>query len=117
MQGILYEEPTVWSFLVITVMIGGWIAWMTGRGTALTWAPYWQAAVSLVLMGFAVRFLHFALFGGTLLSPYYYVVDTIVLLILGTMGFRATRASQMTTQYRWMYERTGFLSWRERARA
>ena len=30
MQGILYEEPSIWLFLLITVIMGGWAAWMTG---------------------------------------------------------------------------------------
>ena len=39
-----------------------------------------------------MRFIHFALFDGTLLSLHYYVVDTIVLLIIGALGFRYHRA-------------------------
>jgi len=31
MQGILYEEPTIWLFLLVTVVMGGWLAWMAGR--------------------------------------------------------------------------------------
>lgn len=117
MQGILYEESTIWLFLLVTVVMGGWMAWMIGRGIALGWKPYWQAVVSLLLLGFAVRFIHHALFEGTLLSPHYYVVDTVVLLIIGSLGYRATRARQMTTQYRWLYERSGPLSWRAKAGA
>ncbi|MFE1597933.1 DUF6867 family protein [Methylobacterium sp. ID0610] len=114
MQGILYEESTIWLFLLVTVVMGGWAAWMTARGIALGWRPYWQVVLALLLLGAAVRFIHFALFGGTLLSPHYYVADTIVLLLVGSAGYRATRARQMTTQYRWLYERTGPLTWRER---
>jgi len=61
-----------------------------------------------------VRFIHFALFEGTLLSLHYYIVDAVVILAIGSLGFRYTRARQMTTQYRWLYERTGPFSWRER---
>ena len=39
MQGILYEEPTIWLFLLVTVVMGGWLAWMTGRAIAMTWKP------------------------------------------------------------------------------
>ena len=28
MQGILYEEPSVWQFLFITCLLGGGAAWM-----------------------------------------------------------------------------------------
>ena len=117
MQGILYEEPSIWLFLLVTLILGGGAAWMTGRALALTWRPYWQCLVYVLLLGGAVRFLHYALFGGTLLSAHYYLVDTAVLLGVATLGFRHTRARQMTTQYRWLYERSGPLSWRERTEA
>lgn len=114
MQGVLYEEPLVWLFLLVTVLMGGWGAWMTARGIAKGWRPYWQVVLALLVLGGAVRFFHHALFGGTLLSLHYYLVDTLVVLIVGSVGYRYTRARQMTTQYRWLYERTGPLSWRGR---
>ncbi len=117
MQGILYEEPSFWLFGFVTVLLGGWAAWMTGRAIALTWRPLWQAVASILILALAVRFIHYALFGGTLLSLRYYVVDAVVVLAIGLTGFRYTRARQMTTQYKWLYERTGPLSWREKARA
>lgn len=115
MQGILYEEPSVWLFGLITVVMGGWAAWMTGRAIAITWRPYWQLALYLLLLGGAVRFIHFALFDGTLLSLRYYIVDTVVLFIIGSLGFRYNQTKLMTSQYRWLYERTSPFSWREKA--
>jgi hypothetical protein len=117
MQGVLYEEPSVWLFLLVTVILGGGAAWMTGRAIALTWRPAWQVGLYMLLLGAVVRFLHYALFHGTLLSPRYYLVDTVILVAIGFLAYRHTRARQMTTQYRWLYERTGPLSWRERAGA
>ena len=117
MQGVLYEEPSVWLFLLITVIMGGWAAWMTGRAMALTWRPFGQLVAYLLILAVAVRFIHFALFEGTLLSLHYYLVDAVVILAIGSLGFRYNRARQMTTQYRWLYERTGPFSWRERAGA
>ena len=92
MQGILYEEPSFGLFLLITVIMGGWAAWMTGRAIALTWRPFWTLLLYLFILGAAVRFIHFALFDGTLLSIHYYAVDTIVLLIIGALGFQYRRA-------------------------
>lgn len=114
MQGILYEEPTVWLFLLVTAVLGGWTAWMTGRALALTWRPAWQAlAWSLPLAG-AVRFIHYALFQGTLLSTRYYLVDLLVVAAIAALAHRFYRTRQMTNQYRWLYERAGPLNWRER---
>lgn len=115
MQGILYEEPSFFLFAFVTCILGGWTAWMTGRGVAMTWRSVWQALIwSLPLAG-AVRFIHFALFGGTLLTAHYYLVDLAVVATIASLGFRYVRTRQMTSQYRWLYVRTGPLSWRERA--
>ena len=115
MQGILYEEPSVWLFLLVTCVMGGWAAWMTGRAFALTWRAFPQAAAAFLLLAGAVRFIHYALFQGTLLSLRYYLVDAAVILAVGSAGFRFTRARQMTRQYRWLYERTGPFTWREKS--
>ena len=61
-----------------------------------------------------MRFIHFALFSGTLISVHFYAIDAIVLLIIGSLGYQYYRARLMTTQYRWLYERSGPFSWRER---
>jgi Domain of unknown function (DUF6867) len=114
MQGLLYEEPSFVLFALVTVIMGGWAAWMTGRAMAITWRSYPQLIIYLFILAGFVRFIHFALFGGTLLTLHYYLVDAVVLLILGSLGFRYIRARQMTSQYRWLYERTGPFSWRER---
>ncbi|MGV7033115.1 DUF6867 family protein [Methylobacterium symbioticum] len=114
MQGIVYEEPSVWLFLLVTLVMGGWAGWMAARAVARAWRPFWQAALSLLLVAAAVRFIHFALFEGTLLSAQYYLADAAVVMLIGALGFRATRTRQMTTQYRWLYEKTSPLTWRER---
>lgn len=117
MQGILYEEPTIWLFLLVTVVMGGWAAWMTGRAVAITWRPHFQLVLYILILGLVIRFIHFALFEGTLLSPQFYLVDTIVLMALGFAGWRYNRARQMATQYRWLYERTGPFTWKAREEA
>ena len=114
MSGMLYEESSFGLFLLVTILMGGWAAWMTARGFALTWRPYWQCVLALLVLAGAVRFFHFALFEGTLLTLHYYLVDAAVVLVIGSLGFRVTRARQMTRQYPWLYERTGPLTWRER---
>ena len=64
------------------------------------------------VLGCAVRFFHYALFGGTLLSPHYYAADTLVCVALGLLGFRLTRAAQMVRQYRWLNAAAGPMRWR-----
>lgn len=113
-MGILYEHANPWIFVWLTCIIGGGTAWLTGRAIALTWRPFWQVLTYMLLLGFTVRFFHFALFQGTLVSVHYYVVDTLVLLVAATLGFRFTRAWQMATQYPWLYRRTGPFTWSDR---
>ncbi len=117
MQGILYEEPSIFLFLLVTCVMGGWAAWMTGRACAKTWRPIAILVFYMLLLGVAVRFIHFALFGGTMVTLHYYIVDTIVLIIIGTLGYRYTRTNQMIRQYHWLYEKVSPFSWKEKTRA
>jgi hypothetical protein len=114
MQGVIYEEGSIWIFLFVTVLLGGGAAWMTGRSVALNWGSIGLLVIYLLLLGVGIRFVHHALYGGTMFSLYYYVVDTIVIFIFGFVAYRFTRAGQMTTQYGWLYERSGPFSWRAR---
>jgi hypothetical protein len=115
-MGIVWEVSLA-DFLLVTVFLGGGAAWLTGRAVALTWRSWWQLFLYAVLLGLAVRFIHFALFGGTLLSVRFYLVDLAILLALGSIGYRLTRTSQMVGQYSWLYSRSGPLSWRHREQA
>ena len=54
---------------------------------------------------------------GSLLSPHYYVADTLILTIFAALGFRMQRASQMTRQYGWLYKKSSPLSWSHRGLA
>ncbi len=114
LQGILYEEPSIWLFLLVTCIMGGWGAWMTGRAMASSWQRYPVLVGYLVILGLAVRYIHFALFDGTLLSLHYYLVDLVVVQIIGAIGYRFTRVAQMTDKYRWLYLPNGPLFWKDR---
>ena len=58
----------------------------------------------------------FALFGGELLSPTAYVIDTAVLAGIALFAHRLARARKMVAQYPWLYERAGLLDWRDKSR-
>jgi hypothetical protein len=112
-MGVIWETG-FWTFVLVTVVLGGGAAYLTGRAVALTWRPELQLVAYTVGLAFAVRFIHYALFHGTLVSLQYGLVDFIVLLIIGGLGFRVTRARQMSSQYSWLYESPTPVSWRER---
>jgi NO-binding membrane sensor protein with MHYT domain len=112
---LFYEEDSFGVFVLVSILMGGAAAYLSGRAIAGTWRPLWQVALYMLVLGFAVRFMHFALFEGTLLSFHYYLVDTLICLGFGWLGFRATRAGQMATQYGWLYSRSGWLEWRPKS--
>ena len=115
-SGSLYQEDSLGVFLLVTVVLGGGAAALAGRAVALTWRPWWQVVVYTLMLGAAVRFIHFALFEGTLLSIHYYTVDTLVCMALGFAGFQGARARQMVAQYPWINEPNALLRWRRRSR-
>lgn len=106
---------TAWHFVLLTLLIGGGAAWRTGQAVAQGWGALWPVAAYTALLAAAVRFLHYALFGGPLLSLASYLVDFAILALIALVGYRARRTRHMTEQYPWMFERTSPFSWRERS--
>jgi hypothetical protein len=111
---ILSAERSLSVFFLVTVIMGGGAAWLAGRASALAWRPGWQVVGFMLVLGAAVRFIHFAVFDSKLLSLHYYLVDAAVCLLFGWLGFRVMRATQMATRYSWLNERAGPLRWRRR---
>lgn len=91
----------IWIFLLCTVVLGGGAAYVTGKAIAETWRPFWQVIGYALVLGLAVRFIHFALFNERLLSLTNYAVDIAVLLACALAGHAAARRRQMATQYGW----------------
>ena len=113
MQDIL--GTTLPVFIGVTVVLMGFASFMTGQALANTWRPMWQAVPYTLLLGGADRFLTWGLFQGELLLLSGYIVDTLVLIAIALFAYRLTLAHKMVTQYPWIYERVGLLSWREKS--
>lgn len=122
MRGILFEQPSFVYFLILTVLIGGGAAWMTGRACALTWKSFGVALIYMFLLAIAVRFLHYVIpyynddgdnmaYHGQFLSLHYYIMNFIVLCIFCGLGYRYTRVQQMVHQYKWLYRKTSIFSY------
>ena len=111
---MFFIEDSPWIFLIMTVIIGGGAAFMAGRGLASKWRPVWMAVAYMIPMGLALRFFHYALFEGNLLSLRFFITDTLVLVASALLGYRLTQVTQMVSQYPWLYERAGPLAWRDK---
>ncbi|CAN5379170.1 hypothetical protein BH10PSE11_BH10PSE11_21660 [soil metagenome] len=110
----LYSNESIFQVLFVTLGLGGGCALLAGRAIAQTWRSIGIAAVAMMPLGLAVRFIHFALFNETLLQPQTYVVETAILIAVSCLSFQRTRAQQMVRQYYWLYEPNGPLGWRLR---
>ncbi|WP_020179244.1 DUF6867 family protein [Methylopila sp. M107] len=120
-------EISLAEFGFATLVLGGGAAWLAGRGVASAWEPAWKAALWMLPLGFAVRFIHYAIFSGTLqLNPtgaaaagfaatlHYYLVDLVFLVVFAVLGHRRTLTRMMTRQYAWLYEPAGPFAWKAR---
>ena len=107
-----FVEQNPWIFLIITVILGGGAAFMSGRNLAMGWKPAWMLFVYMLIFTFGVRFLHFALFQDELFSLHYYISHGLIIQAAAFLGFRMTMARQMVEKYPFAYERTSFLGWR-----
>lgn len=105
-MALLWEVSFV-EFLIVTCVIGGALAWMIGRSTAITWSGWGLMTFYTALLMLAARFIHYALFDGTFFLPaetagtalYYAFIDFVVLMIFAAAGRQVTRREQMARQY------------------
>jgi len=112
MESLLGTSLPVYIGVVVVIM--GFCAYMTGQALANGWKSALGVVVYCVLLGFAARFLVFALYDGALLSLSGYLADVVVLNAIGLFAYRATRARKMVSQYPWLYERVGVFGWRNK---
>jgi hypothetical protein len=101
----IYETGAngLWVFFLVTILIGGSGAFISGRAIAQTWRPYWHVPLYMMLLAAAVRFIHYALFWEVFISLKNYLVDSALMLVLGSIGYRLTRARQLLEQYGWIF--------------
>ncbi len=126
LHGLLWvESPAApWSFVFVTLILGGLAAFAAGRATAQTWRPFAQIFAYAALLALAVGFLHYALFAESVIpmtrlaaalaqlpqAPArtllelagllrHYCVIALTLSAIASFGFIRTRARQMALQY------------------
>ena len=101
-------EVSLGDFLLVTLFLGGGAAYLTGRAVAVDLAALPQPGrLHRSAHRRRTGFIHFALFGGTLLSLQFYVRRFRHPAGARQPGYRVTRAGQMTSQYSWLYRTVG----------
>ncbi len=113
MDGIFGASPAV--FIGLTVFLFGGCGFLTGQALAEGWKSPIPVFAYSILMGLGDRFLVFALFDGTLLSLYGFVLHTLVIGVITFISYRMAMARCMVSQYPWLYDRVGSFGWREKA--
>ncbi len=111
----LFIEQNPIIFFVLTIVMGCGGAFMAGKSLASGWKPLWLVFVYMVPFTAGMRFLNFALFEYNLTSMQYFLTQGLLFAGAAYLGYRLKRVAQMTTQYPWLYERSGPLSWKSKA--
>ena len=105
---------TLGEYIGVTVILFGFTAFLMGQAIAETWRPAWQNLAYGVLLAAANHFIDCSLFEKDWLSLTHYLLDVVWIFVVALFAYRVTLARKMVTQYPWLYERSGLLSWRER---
>lgn len=108
------DTHTILVYLLVTVFLGGGAAILMGRNFAGNWRPISNVILGAIGLALGVRWLHYVLFEESLLTGYGIIADLAIIIAMALLGFRLKRTEQMTSQYYWLYERTGPLTWREK---
>ncbi|WP_105400331.1 DUF6867 family protein [Neorhizobium sp. T7_12] len=116
MQGLFFESDSGVRYLLrfLVLIIGFWTAWRSGKAAAEGWNGHTTVVVYTLLLGVAMRFLHYALFQGPFISPFYYIIDVAILLVFSSAGFRIRRTRQMVQNYYWLYEPASAFSFKKK---
>ena len=97
---------------IILSLVFGLCSWLAGQAAARGWRSIKVALGYAVLIALADRFLLFALRDASLLDPMGFAIALAMFLTVAALAFRWNEVDMMVSQYPWLYERTGSLSWR-----
>ncbi len=83
-----------------------------GVALARQWQPGRKVLPFGLALGLLVRLLSHTLFGGSLLSPTGFVIDTYFILMTGLLSYRYALARRLVRQYPWRYRQFLIFGWR-----
>ena len=127
------------AFAILGVALGGSAAIVAGRALALGWRSFAIAPFYMIALAGAVGFLHYALFGLSVIPLYdigaaiktlpktpaaavlkivrdaiWWATLSLALTGFAYAGYRGARAAQMAQKYGWLFERRRFFFWRRK---
>lgn len=111
MTALLGSSLTV--FLILTVLLFGLGAWLTGTAVANGWRPAWQALAYAALLAVVDRFLIYALFDGPLFHATGFLIHGAAIAAIALLAFRLTQTRRMVAQYPWLYRAASPVHWVE----
>ena len=107
-EAILSQSVPV--FVILTIVFGG-CSWLAGQAAARGWRPLPVALAYATLIALAQRFLLFALRDASLLDPVGFALALVLFAAIAALAYRWNQVDMMVSQYPWLYERAGLLSW------
>jgi hypothetical protein len=112
MEALFGMSPV--AFIVLTLGLFGFCAFMTGQALANGWQAAWKLVPYGALLACGDRFLGYALADGELLAPAGFAVSWVVLTAIAMAAYRFTRARKMVAQYPWLYAPAGPFGWKQK---
>jgi hypothetical protein len=115
--------------IVVSIIMFGFLAYMTGANMARNWRPIGHLVFYCALLAVGERFMAHTIVWHRfylLLDIFwtdgewsvafdaYIFISFVICLTFGFLAYYATRASLMVRQYPWLYERSGPFGWRRR---
>ncbi|MDH3582411.1 MAG: hypothetical protein OEM91_17530, partial [Hyphomicrobiales bacterium] len=92
-MGLVYDNSLT-AFVIVTLVLAGGAAWLTGRALARAWKPIGLLVFYMLLLALPARFFHWSLADGTLLSLQFYLTDAVILTILAILSYRIAQTTQ-----------------------
>jgi hypothetical protein len=93
-------DPRV--FVGVTLILGGLASFAAGRAVARNWRPLGLLALYGLPLAFAMRFLHWSLFGEPLAAPMAALIAYAWTLCAQGVAWRITHAALVKRQYPWL---------------
>lgn len=89
-------------FLGVTLVLGGLAAFASGRSVARGWRPLGLLALYAAPLAFAMRFLHWSLFGEPIFAALPALIAYVYALAIESVSWRLTHHALVRRQYPWL---------------